>query len=171
MTQSSYIQGGASPFPFFLFKHRGANPTKPRLSPQSGFFASDTERKMKKIKLSFLPQTSITNPIAKLIKHIKPKIVGSKKVYSRKGKSRFDSTRNLFRGGYVNDFLHTCRHRISPRNLVHIIQAGHQKSAGVRHSCRRWCLNTLNRHVRRNVRRNDGRSHSGMYYINRSVVR
>ena len=127
---------------------------------------------MRKIKLSFSPQKRITNPIAKLIKHIKPKIVKSKKVYSRKDKhSKFDKIKNLATGGYFNDFLYTCRNCVSPRHIVHTVQAGYKKSVGIRHSSRRWCLNTFNRHVRRNVRRNDGRSHSGMYYINRSVVR
>ena len=126
---------------------------------------------MKKINVSFPSTSTIKNPVAKLVKQIKPIIVKSKKVYSRKGKSRFNSAKNLFRGGYVNDFLHTCRNSVSPRNLVHIIQAGHQKSAGIRHSCRRWCLDIIDRHVRRNVRRNDGSSHSRKYYINRAVAR
>ena len=134
------------------------------------YFASDTERIMKKIKLSFPSTSRLINPVAQLVKHIKPKIVKSKKVYSRKGRSRSNSHKNLFRGGYVNDFLHSCRNRISPRHLVHTVQTGYQKSAGVRHSCRRWCLNTIDRHVRRNVRRHDGRSHSRKYYINRPMA-
>ena len=124
---------------------------------------------MKKLNLSFPSTSTIKNPVAKLVKQIKPIIVKSKKVYSRKGRSRFDLDKNLFKGGYFNDFLHTCRSSISPRNLVHTIQTGYQKSAGVRHSCGRWSLNFIDRHVCRHIRRNDGRSDSRKYYIDRSV--
>ena len=125
---------------------------------------------MKKINVSFPSTSTIKNPVAKLVKQIKPIIVKSKKVYSRKGRSRFDSDKNLFEGGCFNDFLHTCRSGISNRRIVHAFQTGYQKSAGVRRVCRHWSKPSTYRDVCRNIRRNDGSSHSRKYYINRPVL-
>ena len=126
---------------------------------------------MKKRKFKSQTKSSKRNPFVPWLKSIKPKIVNSKKVYSRKGKDFLKKSTEIFnRGGHLNDFLHTCRSGISNRRIVHAIQTGYQKSAGVRRVCRHWSKPSTYRDVCRNIRRNDGSSHSRKYYINRPVL-
>lgn len=126
---------------------------------------------MKKRKAKPQTKSSKRNPYVSWLKSIKPKIIRSKKLYTRKGKSLFGKSTEIFAmGGHLNDFLHTCRSSISNRRIVHAVQTGYQKSAGIRRVCRHWSKYSSYRDVCRNVRRNDGSSHSRKYYINRSVL-
>ena len=125
---------------------------------------------MKKRKFKSRLKTSFTrNPFASLVRKMKPKVVKSKKVYSRKNKTR-NFTRFFPQGGYFNDFLRSCRSGISHRRVVHAFQTGYQKSAGVRRVCRHWSKPSTYRHVCRNIRRHDGSSYSWFNNLN-SIVR
>jgi len=112
---------------------------------------------------------SIRNPFASLVRRMKPKVVKSKRVYSRKGKfKKLHENSNI--GGQFNDILRSCRDRISHRRVVHAFQTGYQKSAGIRRVCRHWCKPSTYHHVCRNIRWHDGSSHRWRNHFN-SIVR
>jgi len=126
---------------------------------------------MKKRKTKPQTKSSKRNPFVPWLKSIKPRIIRSRKIYTRKGKSLFGKSTEIFAmGGHLNDFLHTCRSGISNRRIVHAVQTGYQKSAGFRRVCRHWSKPSTYRDVCRNIRRNDGSSNSRKHYINRPVL-
>ena len=109
-----------------------------------------------KPKLSKQPKR---NPFGAVIKLFKPIVIKSKKIYSRKGKK-----------GDFNAILHRCRGSLGNWNFIPAVQAGYKKGSSIRHFCGHWSKRFTNRNVRWHIRRNDGRSNSRLYYINRSVL-
>lgn len=110
------------------------------------------------------------NPFVSIVKKMKPRIVKSKKIYTRTKTAWKKLHNNIAQGGRLNDFLHSSRRSFSYRNTVHAFQTGYKKSAGIRRVCRHWSKPSSYNNVRWHIRRNDGRSNSRSYYINRSVL-